>query len=93
MHLFVHADGVLGLVEHRLVFVGVLLTGSLVHGGLATALLAVWNDVTEGRSVFNSRCKVLFEVNLPLDLVAGRRSTAWDWARTIHGRKGTKCFK
>lgn len=47
--VLVHADGILGLVEHRLVAVGavgVLLAGDLVLKGLAGGLLAVGNDVT-----------------------------------------------
>lgn len=35
----------LGLVEERLVLVGVLLAGGLVLEGLAGGLLAVWDDV------------------------------------------------
>ena len=52
--LFLHADGALGLVEHRLVLVGVLLAGSLVGEGLAGALLRVRNNVTVLRSVNKS---------------------------------------
>jgi len=54
-HLFAHADGVLGLVEHRVVAVGVLLAGGLVARGLGAGLLAVGDDVTA------AGCQSLFE--------------------------------
>lgn len=38
----------LGLVEHRLVAVGVLLAAHLVLGRLSGGLLAVWDDVALG---------------------------------------------
>ena len=45
-HLF-HANGRLGLVEHRVVaLLVVLLAGSLVAQRLSGALLAVGNDIT-----------------------------------------------
>lgn len=46
--LLVHADSVLGLVEHRVVAVGVLLAAHLVLGRLGGGLLAVWDDVALG---------------------------------------------
>lgn len=48
--LFVHADGVLGLVEQGLVVLGgVLLTRDLVGGGLGGRLVGVRDGVTVGR--------------------------------------------
>lgn len=44
--LFVHANGILGLVKDGLVGVGVLLAGSLVLKRLAGGLLAVRDNVT-----------------------------------------------
>ena len=47
-HLFVHADSVLGLVEDGLVLGVILAAGCLVAEGLASGLLAVWDEVTGG---------------------------------------------
>ncbi|KAH9819369.1 hypothetical protein Tdes44962_MAKER05207 [Teratosphaeria destructans] len=54
-HLFVHANGVLGLVEKGVaaaaavrVLLVVLLAAHLVHGGLGAGLLAVGDQVTLG---------------------------------------------
>lgn len=45
--MLVHADGLLGLVEHRVAVVGVLLAGGLVGHRLSGGLLAVRNHVAE----------------------------------------------
>lgn len=47
-HLFVHADGVLGLVEDGLVLGVILAAGCLVAERLGGGLLAVWDEVTGG---------------------------------------------
>ena len=50
-HLFVHAEGTLGLVEHGVVLVGILLAGGLVGERLSGRLLVVWDGVTVSVSV------------------------------------------